>query len=77
MIAINGHTGPLSNLQLQNLITTNGGRFAPHQHSGCTHVVAERLAGGKTQKYINGQGGRGAAKRTKVVKVDCECNTVD
>ncbi|BEI79567.1 hypothetical protein CcaverHIS002_0100960 [Cutaneotrichosporon cavernicola] len=55
-IAINGHTGPLSNLQLQNIITSNGGRFAPHLHGGCTHVVAERLAGGKTQKVIDGQG---------------------
>ncbi|CAK9784034.1 hypothetical protein CC85DRAFT_281941 [Cutaneotrichosporon oleaginosum] len=75
-IAINGHTGPVSNLQLQNLITSNGGRFAPHQHSGCTHVVAERLAGGKTQKIINGAGGRGASRRAKIVKVQWVLDSV-
>ncbi|TXT13667.1 hypothetical protein VHUM_01034 [Vanrija humicola] len=71
VIAINGPTGPkVSNLQLQNLITANGGRFAPHIHSGCTHVVAERLSGSKSQKYINGQGSRGASRRSQVVKVE-------
>ncbi|GMK54985.1 hypothetical protein CspeluHIS016_0200410 [Cutaneotrichosporon spelunceum] len=75
-IAINGHTGPLSNLQLQNLITSNGGRFAPHLHGGCTHVVAERLAGGKTQKVIDGQGGRGASRRAKIVKVQWVIDSV-
>ncbi|BEJ16505.1 hypothetical protein CspHIS471_0511100 [Cutaneotrichosporon sp. HIS471] len=75
-IAINGHTGPLSNLQLQNLITSNGGRFAPHLHGGCTHVVAERLAGGKTQKVIDGQGGRSASRRAKVVKVQWVIDSV-
>ncbi|KAL1411079.1 hypothetical protein Q8F55_002028 [Vanrija albida] len=70
-IAINGPTGPkVSNLQLQNLITANGGRFSPHVHSGCTHVVAERLSGSKAQKYINGQGRRGASRRSQVVKVE-------
>lgn len=73
IIAINGPTGPrASNLQVQNMITANGGRYVPHQTSRCTHVVAERLSGTKSQKYINGQGSRGAAQRTRAVKVDCE-----
>lgn len=73
VIAINGPTGPrASNLQVQNMITANGGRYVPHQTSRCTHVVAERLSGTKSQKYINGQGSRGAAQRTRAVKVDCE-----
>lgn len=73
MIAINGPTGPkVSNLQLQNMITANGGRYLPHQSSRCTHVVASRLSGTKAQKYINGQGSRGAAQRTQAVRVECE-----
>ncbi|EKD03532.1 hypothetical protein A1Q2_02115 [Trichosporon asahii var. asahii CBS 8904] len=73
VIAINGPTGPrASNLQVQNMITANGGRYVPHQTSRCTHVVAERLSGTKSQKYINGQGSRGAAQRTRAVKVDWE-----
>ncbi|RSH76671.1 uncharacterized protein EHS24_005418 [Apiotrichum porosum] len=71
VIAINGPTGSkVSNLQLQNLITANGGRYVPHQSRRCTHVVAARLSGTKAQKHINGQGSRGAAMRTQVVKVE-------
>ena len=89
---LNGSTGPkVSNLQVQHLITANGGRFmwvylSPTTfklfliisgyramcNASCTHIVASGgLSGSKTQKWINGQAGRGASKRTKVVKIDC------
>lgn len=43
------------------------------QNGSCTHILANGgLSGTKTQKWIDGQGGRGLAKRMKVVKVDCE-----
>jgi hypothetical protein len=43
------------------------------QSASCTHIIASGgLSGTKTQKWIDGQGGRGSMKRTKVVKVDCE-----
>ena len=41
------------------------------QSSSCTHILAENLSGSKTQKWIDSQAGRGGAKRTKVVSVDC------
>ncbi|ORY28262.1 BRCT domain-containing protein [Naematelia encephala] len=69
---INGSTGPrLSNLQLQHIITSNGGRFTATQNGSNTHIIANGgLSGSKTQKHINGQGGRGASRRAKVVRVE-------
>lgn len=47
--------------------------YRPMQSASCTHIIASGgLSGTKTQKWINGQGGRGSMKRTKVVKVDCK-----
>jgi len=47
------------------------------QNSSCTHIVANGgLSGSKTQKWINGQGGRGGLKRLKVITVDCESSLV-
>ncbi|KIR59888.1 hypothetical protein I314_04323 [Cryptococcus bacillisporus CA1873] len=68
----NGSTGPkVSNLQLRNLISENGGRFTTIQTSACTHVIANNgLSGGKTQKHLDMQGGRGSARQVKVVKVE-------
>jgi len=75
---INGSTGPrVSNLQLQHMITSNGGRFLPMQSSSCTHIVASGLSGSKTQKFIDGQGGRGASQRAKVVRVEWVLDCVD
>ncbi|RXK36897.1 hypothetical protein M231_05871 [Tremella mesenterica] len=75
---INGSTGPkVSNLQLQHLITQNGGRFVPLQSSSCTHIIAGNLSGTKAQKHINGQGGRGASRRAKVVRVDWVLDSID
>ncbi|KAI9637868.1 BRCT domain-containing protein [Dioszegia hungarica] len=76
---INGSTGPrVSNLQLQHLITANGGRFVPMQSASCTHILASGgLSGTKTQKWIDGQGGRGSAKRMKVVSVDWLLDSVE
>nr|XP_018263701.1 uncharacterized protein I303_03573 [Kwoniella dejecticola CBS 10117]OBR85859.1 hypothetical protein I303_03573 [Kwoniella dejecticola CBS 10117] len=72
LIYLNGSSGPkISNLQMQHLITTNGGRIAPLQSSSCTHIIANGgLSGSKTQKHIDGQGKRGASRRAKVVKVE-------
>ncbi|ALO60410.1 hypothetical protein CNB03945 [Cryptococcus deneoformans JEC21] len=68
----NGSTGPkLSNIQLRNLISENGGRFTTIQTSACTHVIANNgLSGGKTQKHLDMQGGRGSARQVKVVKIE-------
>jgi hypothetical protein len=45
----------------------------PIQGGSCTHIIANGgLSGTKTQKWINGQGARGLAKRMKVVTTDCE-----
>lgn len=75
---INGSTGPrVSNLQLQHIITANGGRFLPMQSSSCTHTIAGNLSGTKAQKHINGQGTRGAARRSKVVRVDWILDSVE
>jgi hypothetical protein len=42
------------------------------QSSSCTHIIANGgLSGSKTQKFLNGQGGRGASRRAKVVKIEC------
>ncbi|WWC69341.1 uncharacterized protein I206_103279 [Kwoniella pini CBS 10737] len=72
LIYLNGSSGPkLSNLQMQHLISSNGGRIAPLPSSSCTHVIANGgLSGSKTQKHIDGQGKRGASRRPKVVKVE-------
>lgn len=43
----------------------------PMQSSSCTHILAQNLSGSKTQKWIDGQAGRGGAKRTKIVRIDC------
>ncbi|ORX33432.1 BRCT domain-containing protein [Kockovaella imperatae] len=69
---LNGSTGPkVSNLQAQHMITANGGRFLAMCNASCTHIIASGgLSGSKTQKWIDGQAGRGASKRTKVVRVD-------
>ncbi|KAK8869657.1 hypothetical protein IAR55_000225 [Kwoniella newhampshirensis] len=76
---INGTTGPkVSNIQLRNLITTNGGRFSPVQTASCTHIIANGgLSGSKSQKHIDGQGGRGAARRAKVVSVEWVIDSVE
>lgn len=91
---INGSTGPrLSNLQLQQMITSNGGRFTcvtatvprcfsltlrATQNSSCTHVIANGgLSGSKTQKWIDGQVGRGGLKRLKVVRVEWVLDSVE
>ncbi|OXG31607.1 hypothetical protein J008_01278 [Cryptococcus neoformans] len=68
----NGSTGPkASNIQLRNLISENGGRFTTIQTSACTHVIANNgLSGGKTQKHLDMQGGRGSARQVKVVKIE-------
>lgn len=43
------------------------------QSGSCTHIIANGgLSGTKTQKWIDGQGSRGLAKRMKVVTTDCE-----
>lgn len=43
------------------------------QNGSCTHIIANGgLSGTKTQKWIDGQGGRGLAKRMKVINVDCK-----
>jgi hypothetical protein len=48
----------------------------PIQGGSCTHIIANGgLSGTKTQKWINGQGARGLAKRMKVVTTDCEYST--
>lgn len=45
----------------------------PMQSGSCTHIIANGgLSGTKTQKWINGQGSRGLAKRMKVVTTDCK-----
>jgi hypothetical protein len=45
----------------------------PMQSGSCTHIIANGgLSGTKTQKWIDGQGSRGLAKRMKVVTTDCE-----
>ncbi|KAK4686388.1 hypothetical protein P7C73_g3740, partial [Tremellales sp. Uapishka_1] len=76
---LNGSTGPkVSNLQLQNMIAQNGGRHSPHATSSCTHIIANGgLSGTKTQKYIDGQGGRGGLKRLKVIRADWVLDCVD
>ncbi|WRT67271.1 uncharacterized protein IL334_004238 [Kwoniella shivajii] len=79
LIYLNGSSGPkVSNLQMQHLISTNGGRLAPLQSSSCTHIIANGgLSGTKTQKHINGQGTRGASRRAKVVKIDWILDSVE
>ncbi|WWD16079.1 hypothetical protein CI109_100504 [Kwoniella shandongensis] len=76
---INGTTGPkLSNIQLRNLITMNGGRFTPVRTASCTHIIANGgLSGSKSQKHIDGQGGRGASRRAKVVKIEWVIDSVE
>ncbi|WVF72052.1 hypothetical protein IAT40_006864 [Kwoniella sp. CBS 6097] len=78
-IYINGSTGPkVSNLQVQHLISANGGRLAPTQSSSCTHIIANGgLSGTKTQKWIDGQGSRGASRRAKVIKVEWILDSVE
>ncbi|OCF44148.1 hypothetical protein I317_01940 [Kwoniella heveanensis CBS 569] len=78
-IYINGSTGPkVSNLQVQHLISSNGGRLAPTQSSSCTHIIANGgLSGTKTQKWIDGQGSRGASRRAKVIKVEWVLDSVE
>jgi hypothetical protein len=45
----------------------------PMQSGSCTHIIANGgLSGTKTQKWIDGQGSRGLAKRMKVVTTDCK-----
>jgi hypothetical protein len=48
------------------------------QNSSCTHVIANGgLSGSKTQKWIDGQGGRGGLKRLKVVRVEWVLDSVE
>ncbi|WWC89887.1 uncharacterized protein L201_004815 [Kwoniella dendrophila CBS 6074] len=79
VIYLNGTSGPkVSNLQLQHLISSNGGRIAPLQSSSCTHIIANYgLSGTKTQKHIDGQGKRGASRRAKVVKIEWILDSVE
>ncbi|WVQ69931.1 uncharacterized protein L199_008154 [Kwoniella botswanensis] len=79
VVYLNGSTGPkVSNLQVQHLISSNGGRLAPTQSSSCTHIIANGgLSGTKTQKHIDGQGTRGASRRAKVVKVEWILDSVE
>ncbi|WVR05304.1 hypothetical protein IAU60_002318 [Kwoniella sp. DSM 27419] len=79
LIYINGSTGPkVSNLQVQQMISSNGGRITPLQSSACTHIIANGgLSGTKTQKWIDGQGSRGASRRAKVVKVEWILDSVE
>ncbi|WVW82937.1 hypothetical protein I302_104952 [Kwoniella bestiolae CBS 10118] len=79
VVYLNGSTGPkVSNLQVQHLISSNGGRLAPLQSSSCTHIIANGgLSGTKTQKHIDGQGTRGASRRAKVVKVEWILDSVE
>ncbi|WVQ78547.1 hypothetical protein IAT38_000633 [Cryptococcus sp. DSM 104549] len=73
----NGSTGEkVSNIQLRNMITTNGGRFTTIQGSSCTHVIANNgLSGRKAQKVIDAQGAR--ARQTKVVRVEWVLDCVE
>ena len=47
------------------------------QNGSCTHVIANGgLSGSKTQKWIDGQAGRGKSKWLKVVKIECKYGEV-
>lgn len=48
------------------------------QSSSVTHIIANGgLSGSKTQKWLDGQAGRGGAKRCKVVRVEWVLDSVE